>query len=184
MENHSPAEFDPELAALIRRKVPRLVGHHGFTSSDVQDLEQELYLQTFEAMKRYDPTRGSREAYRERIVHSKILTIIEGNSAQKREWRRHRHLGDSDAAVADHRTSQDSDAATELREALRGLDPELQGWATVFANFKEAEIIQLTGLTRGQVREKRRRMAGEITRLGLAPKKSNLNNQTVRESGR
>ncbi|HEV7300621.1 MAG TPA: transposase [Tepidisphaeraceae bacterium] len=44
MGEQQDGRFTPSDAALIRHKARRLVGHHGYRSSDVEDLEQDLML--------------------------------------------------------------------------------------------------------------------------------------------
>src|SRR6266581_2571066 len=94
MCNYSPSYIDPAARALIRHKVSRLIGRHGFTASDREDLEQELALQAHIAAAKYDPTRGSPTAFYATVLTNKVKSVVAAAKAQKRDHRLRRPLCD------------------------------------------------------------------------------------------
>jgi DNA-directed RNA polymerase specialized sigma24 family protein len=62
-----PRDFDPAISELIRHKARKLIGSYGFTSSDEEDLRQELTFHVIRNMKSYDPSRSSPRTFADRI---------------------------------------------------------------------------------------------------------------------
>jgi hypothetical protein len=170
MGKSSPAAFDPELAELIQYKVRSLIGNYGLTASEVPDLEQELYALTFQALEGHDVKRACRKTYADRLVASKIATIIESRSTQKRDWRKNRQLDDAAISVPcplSAKVARQSDLTIDVRDAVSSLSPMYRKWATWFSELTEAEIIREKAQPRGKVREMRRRLAEELRKLRL-----------------
>lgn len=72
---------------LARIKALRLIGQHGFTLNDVDDLEVELRLHIRIRRAKYDPVRKPRvtyETFMSRVVENKVRDIIEARHSQKR----------------------------------------------------------------------------------------------------
>lgn len=72
---------------LARIKALRLVGQHGFTLNDADDLEAELRLHIWVKRAKYDPRREPRvtyETFMTRVVENKVRDIIETRHSQKR----------------------------------------------------------------------------------------------------
>jgi DNA-directed RNA polymerase specialized sigma24 family protein len=68
----------------IRRTVIRLVGKAGITSSDKPDLEQELALALCERWDRFDPARGSWNAFVATVVRRQAIKLLEARHRRKR----------------------------------------------------------------------------------------------------
>ena len=80
--------IDPYAVEIIRFKARQLVGQAGFTASDRDDLEQELILDLLRRLPKYDPSRAKRNTFIARVVEHKIATLIEAQTAHKRDYRR------------------------------------------------------------------------------------------------
>ena len=162
-------DFDPQISALITMKVRRLIGRHGFTRDDEEDLRQQLWTHVINGMRHHDPRRGSRLTYADRIVSSKIVSIIEYTTAQKRDRRKLRPITDDSALPGRGSSPEQLDLAADIREALSLLPAELRAIATLLMEFTEAEVIRKTGLTRQQVRGMRAKIERHLRAMGLTP---------------
>ncbi|MBU2625031.1 MAG: RNA polymerase subunit sigma-24 [candidate division Zixibacteria bacterium] len=74
-------------AKIIRYKARRLVGQFGFSEADWEDIEQELTLDLFRRLPKYNPKRAKLNTFIARIVEHKIATIIEARMAAMRDYR-------------------------------------------------------------------------------------------------
>ncbi len=81
-------DIDPYAVEIIRFKARQLVGQAGFTVVDRDDLEQELILDLLRRLPNYDPKRAKRNTFIARVVEHKIATLIEKQTAHKRDYRR------------------------------------------------------------------------------------------------
>jgi hypothetical protein len=55
--------FDDRALKLIRERVKRLIGRHGFTASDRDDLEQDMTLHLLECLRRQQQLIDAPEAF-------------------------------------------------------------------------------------------------------------------------
>ncbi len=81
-------DIDAYAVEIIRYKARQLVGQAGFTVADRDDLEQELILDLLRRLPKYDPSRAKRNTFIARVVEHKIATLIEKQTAHKRDYRR------------------------------------------------------------------------------------------------
>lgn len=162
------SDVDPVARALIRRKVPRLVGRFGFTPDDADDLAQELALHVHVASRRFDPGRSDGFRFYERALTNKVRSIIAGARAQKRDRRRERPMNDrrviDDWDVADHMA-----LAIDVADALDALAPADREVANLLVTDSVAEVARWTGTSRGKVRGAKARIAQALAAKNLAP---------------
>lgn len=80
--------IDPATRRFIRSKVRKLVGRHGFTRSDRDDLEQELLLRLLKCLPQFDPDQGCNAAFDVMVVQRSVANIVRERKAAKRDYRR------------------------------------------------------------------------------------------------
>jgi DNA-directed RNA polymerase specialized sigma24 family protein len=162
-------DLDPRIASMIRYKVRRLVGLHGFTKGDEKDLRQELAMHVVRGLKRHDPRRSSAVTYADRIVASKIATIIQSRAAQKRDRRVEKRIDDApESALSDGAEAMDQFAlVVDVQHAISRLSPELRPIAILFMKFAEAEVVRRTGMSRQKVRGLQMRIRQSFESMGL-----------------
>jgi RNA polymerase sigma-70 factor, ECF subfamily len=76
--------FTEHAKTLIRIKARQLCRRHGFTSSDEDDIQQELWLRLTAKAHYFDPARGSLHAFVERVVCSGVCGILRHRRRQRR----------------------------------------------------------------------------------------------------
>jgi DNA-directed RNA polymerase specialized sigma24 family protein len=164
-------EFNPGIAALIRFKVRRLIEHPAFIPADAEDLQQELWLCVAHGMRTHDSGRSSARTYQQRIVVSKIPTIIEHATAKKRDRRRELNIQDAPETVLidPSGSAERVDTRLDVNRAVGRLPAELRAIATLFMEFNESEVVRRTGYSREKVRGMRRRIAERFREMGLYP---------------
>ena len=79
--------FNSYAVNLIRKKARQLTGRAGFTEADQEDLEQELHLDLFLRLHKFNPQKSSRNTFITRVVNHKIATILESRNGEKRDFR-------------------------------------------------------------------------------------------------
>jgi RNA polymerase sigma-70 factor (ECF subfamily) len=75
-------------ATTIRCKARQLVGKAGFTSDDIEDIEQELRTDLLERLPKYDPDKAAQTTFVARIITRKISKMIRHRTAEMRDYRR------------------------------------------------------------------------------------------------
>jgi hypothetical protein len=159
-------------AEIIKHKVRKLIGHYGFNASDEPDLEQELAMHVSMRMVKYDPARGARSTFVDRIVRNKIANILEHRMAKKRGGRtRPMALDDvPEGLLLDGYADPEAiDLGLDVRNALAGLSPELQRIATLLTTNTPSKAARALGLTRGQFRQLQEAIKTYLMGEGLDP---------------
>ncbi|RJP60903.1 MAG: sigma-70 family RNA polymerase sigma factor [Candidatus Auribacter fodinae] len=72
----------------IRVKVSCVIGKYGFTTSDKEDLQQELIVHCLRRLDKYDSRRSAKETFMDRIIINKLRQLIEQRTAQKRDYKK------------------------------------------------------------------------------------------------
>ena len=73
--------------ALIRRKAMQVARSGGFTPSDREDLEQELYMRILQAWRQFDPDQSHPKKFLTTVVERHAATLIRQRRANKRDDR-------------------------------------------------------------------------------------------------
>ena len=71
----------------IEFHVKSTIGYYGFTSSDYDDLKQDLLIHVLKKLHHYTSDKSQRFTFISRICRNKLNSIIEMNKAQKRDYR-------------------------------------------------------------------------------------------------
>jgi DNA-directed RNA polymerase specialized sigma24 family protein len=86
MKTNSYAGIHPHIVAVIGREVKKIVGRIGITTADIADIEQDLHLAVWSALK--ELRNVAVEAAVNRIVDNKIKDHIRFRQRECRDWRR------------------------------------------------------------------------------------------------
>jgi RNA polymerase sigma-70 factor (ECF subfamily) len=78
---------DPYVVNLIHRKAGQLIGRYGFTQSDHEDIEQDLWADLYHRASDYDPSLASPRTFANRIIEHAVARIIEHRTAALRDYR-------------------------------------------------------------------------------------------------
>lgn len=78
-------KFDSEyVRTLIRVKAKRLKSRAGIRQSDLEDIEQELWLGLLQKVSKFDPARGSANTFADRVVDSLAKMMLRKQKRLKR----------------------------------------------------------------------------------------------------
>jgi len=77
----------PYAVNLIKNKARKLIGHAGFAPADLEDLEQDLMLDLHRRLPQFDPERASHNTFVARVVEHRVITLIDEQKAQSRDYR-------------------------------------------------------------------------------------------------
>jgi len=162
---------------LIRAKARKLVGTHGYTTSDRADIEQELALHLVHQMDKFDSTRSRWNTFVDRIVDRRIISILRHRLAQRRDYRR---TVPFDQPMADQngerlepvdrrraRVNRSSDLAIDLSDVIECLDRDTRHMFGLLMHESIAETARRLGLTRAEARTRVARIRKLLTDSGL-----------------
>ena len=79
-----PLVFTGHTKKLIQIKARQLCRRHGFSPSEHDDIQQELWLRLVARAHHFNPDRGSPEAFVERVVCSGVCVILRQRCRQRR----------------------------------------------------------------------------------------------------
>jgi len=185
---NSYGELGSFAARLIKRKAAQLVGRAGLTATDRKDVEQELSLDVLRRMPKFDPERGSFEAFVLRVVDNCVATILAARKAAIRDYRRCRQslsksIEDGEGGRVERAQTFDAeqymrrsasrseeelrDLRLDLAEAEKALPPELRELSERLRRETPTEIARVTGVPRSTVYEAIARIRKRFRRHGL-----------------
>ena len=75
--------LDQDTMRLVHRKARQLIGKFGFTSSDRDDLQQELVLALLERHEKFDPAKSHKLTFVFRVLNNKITEIVRHRNREK-----------------------------------------------------------------------------------------------------
>lgn len=169
VDNSYRGVLNPDTERLVRAKARQLVGRYGFTAEDIPDLEQELASKVVQALPRYDPKKGKRSTYLQRVVDRKVASLIEAKKAAKRDyrvpvvsldeegegeegetWMRHEVVGDQTTLGSAQR---ETDLRVDLDRVLRQLPPRLGEVCELLKTKSLTQVSRETGIPRGTLYE-------------------------------
>lgn len=74
--NSAFEDVDAHSMTVIKHKARELVGHYGFTISNMEDVEQDLRIHVAQKLLEYDSMRGAKSTYVRTVIKRKITSII------------------------------------------------------------------------------------------------------------
>ena len=173
---------------LVRFKVSQLIGRHGFTTSDREDLEQELILEILKSLLKFDPRRGSQGTFMSRVLERRIATIIrhrrrmcrdsvriEGSLSDLIEDEDGAPIERAETLTGDRRRNQPSarhlkaqiELASDLGVALGQLDPDLRQLGELLENRSLSEVASALGVSLTTVARRKERLSSCLEDAGL-----------------
>ncbi len=177
-------------AALIQKKARSLVGRYGFTDADVEDIEQDLWLDLLKRESRFDPERGAETTFIAMIIDNRVATIVEHQSAEKRGYETvvqslddKIDCGDEPGILRHEVVNQDTylveswEAAwieadrrhrrAEIDRAIEALPAKLQEIARLLETVSITDAARITGIPRTTVNEMRNAIRKEFKKRGI-----------------
>ncbi len=72
------------ISRMIRRKARSLSRHPGFSKTDIEDLQQELWAHLLERQAHYNPALASFETFADRLISNRACSILRHRRRHKR----------------------------------------------------------------------------------------------------
>lgn len=139
--------------------------------ADEPDLQQELALHVSTHMTQYDPARGSRSTFVDKILDTKIANLLEYHLAVKRGSGKHpQPLEDSLAQTLKDSSTNGSaiDLKFDMQNAMETLPPGLRETAVLLSTYPTSEVARMLRLTRGQMRHRLAAIRRELEGAGIS----------------
>jgi len=166
--------IDTYAIRLIKYKAGKLVKQPGFTESDRQDLEQEMVLDLFCRLPKFDSNQAQRNTFIARSIEHKAAKIVEARKAGIRDYRLCAHslnecIEDNDGNQIEHidtinqdeyfcNTGRHSRSLKELfelsldmREIIASMPPNYYNLCKRLQEETITEILQNLGVSRRTV---------------------------------
>ena len=89
--DHFERHLDQRVLRFIAFKANQLAGRYGFRRDEARDLQQTLIIEYLERLPGFDPRRGSPTTFSNVVINRAIATIIESQTASRRDYRRCQH---------------------------------------------------------------------------------------------
>jgi RNA polymerase sigma-70 factor (ECF subfamily) len=180
-DDQSPA-LDPDVRALIRSKVQKLVGKAPFAHREREDLEQELLAAVHQRVPAGGWRPGTRLPFLARLVDNFLTDFLRRAHAGPRDHRRQRSLDlllrkeeALDLEEAHRRRSgkggrpadEQAELAHDVAEVLRRLPPELRELAERLRWDTLAQVARQLGVPRTTLQYQVRRLRRHFERAEL-----------------
>ncbi len=181
--------IDRFIRDLVRRKARQLVGKAGFTRSDREDIEQELYLKLLKAARLFDPTQAHWHSFATAVIERHTASLLRDKRAEKRDSRCVCSLDvvvteDEEGPVQLGETiGQDEydnrrgrwprqeqelfELAQDVADVIAGLPAELRELAEALKTESLSEIARRTGVARSTLNARVQQLRERLERAGL-----------------
>ena len=183
--------IDEFVVKVIKNKARRLVGSAGFVEADQPDLEQDLVVDLFQRLPRFNPALAKIETFINRLVKHHVATLIGAQKADRRDYRRRAgsldeepesEAGDAtdvppvlDSKEYRRETLSSARSDEELRDlridlakTIGELPDDLRSLWNRLQTAPVSHISRETGVPRGTVYEGIARLRSQFERAGLA----------------
>jgi RNA polymerase sigma-70 factor (ECF subfamily) len=181
--------FDDRALKLIRERVKRLIGRHGFTASDRDDLEQDMALHLLECLRRQQQPIDAPEGFFRKVIADYAVSLVRRRKAEKRDHRRqsslHEKVLDEDGEYVERaRTIPEDHVQSRLQTAPRSrldevelvhdvaavlakLPPELRDLCERLKHHSITEVARQLGVPRTTLHDAIRRLRQHFEEAGL-----------------
>lgn len=157
-------EFVP---GLIRRKVRQMIRSSHYQSQDAEDLQQELSLHLVERLPRFDPQRGSINAFVNTVLERRASTLKWDRWCAKRDDHRCLSFEDDLPERGDFQQQErQRDLALDLRQALATLPEPLRELAERLKTHAISEIAREFRLSRTTIYKRLRDLRQSLENTG------------------
>jgi RNA polymerase sigma factor (sigma-70 family) len=185
-ENWVPDPFDPFCRKLIREQARRVVRGARLRDHDIEDVEQDLRMHTWQRAVRFDADRGTWSTFARAVIERKAATLLQHHRATRRARTQEAHSldevdpdtdrrrvddlpDDRGRAVGSRRAAVNREAAIDVRAAIRRLAPRDRVLASALMVGRVAEVSAATGVPRATLYERIARIREQFRDEGLAP---------------
>ena len=176
MGAHEHITINEYAMTLIRIKARQLIGKYGFTTSDRDDIEQELVLDLLLRLDRFDPGKGRPATYIKMVVHRRVVGLIRERVAAARDYRRTSQSLDGAAGEAGEAMHMEpavdrdpvEDLRIDLQAAVDTLPNSLRSLSEQLSEDTVAGVARRNGRSREATRQAVRALRRHFQAHGIA----------------
>lgn len=159
----------------------RMVGRHGYTDQDREDIEQDLACDLLQRLRRFDPAKGPRNAFIARRVEAAASNLIRAKKVGKRSAVFERDAFDADEAEgcapriaqipdqAQTEMARRDELRADVATAVAALPDDLRDIASELQHDTHRVVARRHGISRRQLYHCIEAIREVFTRCGLAP---------------
>lgn len=152
----------------VRTAAWNLAKSYSIIPMDVEDIEQEIFLDLIKRFKNYVPALCPWHIFRKTLIKNKVATIIEFYTANKRDVRKTYPIEERDK----RRLTREPNHGLRLsvQKAFNNLPTEdLKRAALQLADHKVSEVTRIDNTTRFKVYNQREKLKEHFEAHGLEP---------------
>lgn len=133
---------------------------------DVEDIEQEIFLDLIKRLKKFDPGKCPWHIFRKTLIKNKVATIIEHHTAKKRDARTTYPIERRDILRLVKEPKHEM--RLSVQKAFKALsNPDIKRTALQLADHKVSEVTRLDKTTRFKVYTQREKLKEHFEAHGL-----------------
>lgn len=139
----------------IRFKASQMIGKHGFTEDDFEDLCQELMTDVLERLPKFDSSRADIKIFISTVIDNRLATLINRKEAMCRDYRRVERSLDEPASDCDGEQ-------TTFGDNLTGEEANYRLGAACTDDHERADLAMDVASILGQLDESDRQLCLEL----------------------
>jgi RNA polymerase sigma-70 factor (ECF subfamily) len=157
---------DPFVIQQAEIRASRLIGSHGFTRDDWDDLRQDLLLDYLERLPQFDGDRGNPRGFMFGVVRHRAAQL----AARQRRQVPLVPDGSTETGGSRHRhTAVNYDLRLDLEAAVSRLPQHLRAVAQMLSDRTPREVARITGKSRSRVYQMIQEIRGAFVEAGVTP---------------
>lgn len=137
---------DPFVMQQAEIRASRMVGNHGFTRDDWEDLRQDLLLDYLERLPQFNPCRGDERGFMFGVVRHRAAQLV----ARQRRRTQLAQTEHADACEV-HGLSENHDLRIDIEAAVSRLPVHLRKVALLLREKTPSEVCRVTGKSRSRI---------------------------------
>jgi RNA polymerase sigma-70 factor, ECF subfamily len=166
----TPADVDPTIRSIIRKKIREISGRYSIHPQDHADLEQHLLLRLLERLPKYDRSRGIPPVFASVVVASALANYLRDRSTRKRTPKQpvlaEPNLNDVPDGQAED-LEQQTDLALDMAAFIASLPAELRPVANALMFENKADAARSLGRPRTSLGAPIDQLRTALDRAGL-----------------
>lgn len=183
---------DPKTHELVRRKARSLARCRGLTEHDIEDLEQDLFLDLLERWPKFDPDKSPPIHFIRKVLRNRAANFLRHRKTDKHRWARralplHKIQSESELGLADPLADprdprgERREEALQVAELLAGLPPRLRRVCELLGTLTVTEAAQILQTDRANIYRQINEIRCKSVQTSARRKKSSFGGDTLRD---
>jgi len=193
MFKNSYGDYDAELVQIAKAHANGLIGNHGYTQDDADDILQSLIVAGISALSQFDSSRGKRSTYLYAVLRNQVINLVRYADGKIRDRQNESFSFDekvdedeieetlwSDIIGIEKTITEDGASRNDhadihglridVKEALAGLPPQLRELCRLHAFLDSEDARRAAGMAYSTHHRAIKKIRFHLGKLGFTPK--------------